>query len=74
MYEQRCASCHGSGGEGSSGPSLAGVADRLTVDDHVAVVRDGRGQMPGWDGTLTDEEIDAVVAYERDVLSVDAGG
>jgi len=74
VYEQRCASCHGSGGEGSSGPSLAGVADRLTVDDHVAVVRDGRGQMPGWDGTLTDEEIDAVVAYERDVLSVDAGG
>ena len=57
-----------------AGPSLAGVADRLSLDDHIAVVRDGRGQMPGWDGTLSDEEIEAVVAYERDVLSGDAGG
>jgi polyvinyl alcohol dehydrogenase (cytochrome) len=73
VYEERCASCHGSGGEGSSGPSLAGVADRLSVEDHTAIVRDGRGQMPGWDGTLTDEEIEAVVAYERDVLSGGGG-
>ena len=45
-----------------------------TVDEHVAVVRDGRGSMPGWDGTLADEEIEAVVDYERTVLSGDAGG
>jgi polyvinyl alcohol dehydrogenase (cytochrome) len=72
VYEERCASCHGGNGEGASGPTLAGVADRLTVDDHVAVVRDGRGQMPGWDGRLSDEEIEAVVDYERSVLSSDA--
>ena len=69
VYQQRCAACHGGSGEGASGPSLAGVADRLSVDDHIAVIRDGRGQMPGWDDTLSDEEIEAVVAYERDVLS-----
>ena len=74
VYQERCAACHGGSGEGASGPSLAGVADRLSVDDHIAVVRDGRGQMPGWDGTLSDEEIEAVVAYERDVLSAGAGG
>jgi polyvinyl alcohol dehydrogenase (cytochrome) len=74
VYQQRCASCHGGNGEGASGPTLSGVADRLTIDDHVAVVRDGRGQMPGWDGRLSDEEIEAVVDYERSVLSGDADG
>jgi polyvinyl alcohol dehydrogenase (cytochrome) len=74
LYQARCASCHGGNGEGSSGPSLAGVADRLTIEDHVAVVRDGRGEMPGWDGSLSDEEIEAVVEYERLVLSEAAGG
>jgi hypothetical protein len=74
VYLQHCASCHGGNGEGSSGPSLAGVADRLSLDEHEAVVRNGRGEMPGWDGTLTDAEIDAVVAYERDVLGVEAAG
>ncbi len=70
VYQQSCASCHGGNGEGSSGPSLVGVAGRLTVDEHVAVVRDGRGSMPAWDGNLTAEEIEAVVDYEREVLSV----
>jgi len=74
VYLQHCASCHGGNGEGSSGPSLAGVADRLGLDEHEAVVRTGRGEMPGWDGTLTDAQIDAVVAYERDVLSAEASG
>jgi mono/diheme cytochrome c family protein len=32
-------------------------------------VRDGRGNMPGWEGTLSAEEIEAVVEYERTVLS-----
>ena len=68
VYQQSCASCHGGAGEGASGPAMAGVADRLTVDQHLAVVRDGLGSMPGWDGTLSDEEIEAVVEYERTVL------
>ena len=53
---------------------MAGVAARLSVEDHTDVVRDGRGEMPGWDGTLSDEEIDAVVDYERSVLSDAADG
>jgi polyvinyl alcohol dehydrogenase (cytochrome) len=69
IYQQSCASCHGGNGEGSSGPSLVDVTERLSVEEHVAVVRDGRGSMPGWGDDLTDEEIDAVVAYEREVLS-----
>ena len=56
-------------GEGATGPALAGVDQRLTIEQHVAVVRDGRGSMPGWAGTLTEEEIGAVVDYERTVLA-----
>jgi polyvinyl alcohol dehydrogenase (cytochrome) len=69
VYRQRCASCHGGSGEGASGPSLVGVDERLTRDEQLAVVRDGRGAMPGWEGTLSDEQIEAVVDHQRTVLS-----
>jgi polyvinyl alcohol dehydrogenase (cytochrome) len=69
VYRQSCAGCHGGSGEGASGPSLAGVDDRLTRDEHIAVVRDGVGSMPPWEGTLSDEEIEAVVDYERESLA-----
>ncbi|HET6948853.1 MAG TPA: cytochrome c, partial [Acidimicrobiales bacterium] len=68
VYARSCALCHGGSGEGASGPALVGVADRLTVEQHLAVVRDGRGRMPAWADSLSPEEIEAVVAYERDVL------
>jgi polyvinyl alcohol dehydrogenase (cytochrome) len=74
VYRQRCAACHGGSGEGANGPSMVGVADRLTRDEHITVVREGRnGKMPAWEGTLTDEEIEAVVDYEREVLSQGQG-
>ena len=66
---QSCAPCHGGTGEGGSGPSLVGVDDRLTRAEHLDVVRDGRGDMPGWDDDLTAEEIEAVVDYQRTVLA-----
>lgn len=68
LYQQRCSACHGDDGRGASGPSLAGVADRLDRDEIADVVRDGRTGMPAWEGTLTDAEIDAVVAYVDDVV------
>jgi cytochrome c551 len=71
VYDASCASCHGGDGQGASGPALTGVDERLSRDEHVEVVREGRGSMPGWEGDLTEEEIDAVVDYERTVL---AGG
>jgi polyvinyl alcohol dehydrogenase (cytochrome) len=69
IYRRSCASCHGGAGEGGSGPTLADVDERLTVALHRAVVQDGKGEMPGWEDTLTDDEIAAVVTYERTVLA-----
>jgi polyvinyl alcohol dehydrogenase (cytochrome) len=71
VYATSCASCHGGTGEGGSGPSLVSVDERLTRDQHIDVVREGRGDMPGWEDDLTAEEIEAVVDYQRTVL---AGG
>ena len=69
IFTQSCAACHGGSGEGGSGPSLEGVDNRMSREEHIAVVTNGRGRMPGWEGTLSDEEIEAVVDYERSVLS-----
>ena len=70
VYATYCARCHGLKGEGGIGPRLAGrVESRYpNVEDQMQVVRDGRAAMPAWSGTLSDDQIDAVVRYEREVL------
>ena len=76
LYRTSCASCHGDRGQGGVGPELTGVASRLTRDQHVTTVRDGRPgtQMPAFGATLTDAEIDAVVDHERSALARPGGG
>lgn len=70
-YTQRCASCHGVSGEGGAGPQMKGVATRLSAEKHLETVRNGRTgtAMIGFKDQLSDEEIQAVVRYEREVLS-----
>lgn len=71
IFGLRCASCHGSEGEGGVGPSFVGVTDRIPdVADHEAVVRGGRNAMPGFEGVLSDEQIELVVRFERETLDV----
>ncbi|HEY3141457.1 MAG TPA: PQQ-binding-like beta-propeller repeat protein [Acidimicrobiales bacterium] len=69
IYRQSCAACHGPEGQGGRGPSLEGIDQRMSLDEHLAVVQKGRGNMPAWEDSLTPEEIDAVVEYERTVLA-----
>ena len=70
VYVANCARCHGTSGEGRIGPRLAGrVGDRFPdIADQISVVEGGRGLMPGFEGRLSDEQIRAVVRYEREVL------
>lgn len=60
-----CISCHAGDGSGRSAPPLRGVSDRLTAADQLWVVARGRGQMQAFESTLTQDEIQAVVAYTR---------
>jgi mono/diheme cytochrome c family protein len=71
VFGARCASCHGSGGGGGTGPRLAGTVLETYPDvaDQALVVTDGRQSMPAFGGTLNNEQIEAVVRYTREVLS-----
>ncbi|MFV0526399.1 MAG: c-type cytochrome [Acidimicrobiales bacterium] len=71
IYQANCASCHGSEGQGGIGWKLNdGQALERYPDpaDEAAVVADGRSGMPAFGAKLSAEEIDAVVAYTREVL------
>lgn len=71
VFTDNCATCHGNRGQGGTGPRLGSgaVVERYPdADDHRAVVVNGRGRMPAWGARLTDDEIDAVVRYEREGL------
>jgi mono/diheme cytochrome c family protein len=70
VFVANCARCHGNAGEGGIGPQLADgrVVDRYPdIEDQIAVVTNGRGAMPSFDGALSAAEIRAVVRYEREV-------
>ncbi|OWY62111.1 hypothetical protein B7486_60180 [cyanobacterium TDX16] len=71
LYSQNCASCHGQDGEGGIGPELGGgaVAEAFPdIADQIAVITNGRGNMPSFDGQLTAEQIEAVATFEREEL------
>jgi cbb3-type cytochrome c oxidase subunit III len=73
IYQQQCATCHGSQGEGGVGPPLN--SKKLlqdTVDDVLfSIIRSGvpTTQMPAWSvaygGPLTDQDVRHVVAFIR---------
>jgi cytochrome c6 len=73
VYKAKCATCHGHDGSGNTpvGKSLQ-VAD-LRSDavqsksdaELIQSVTDGKGNMPGFKGNITDDEIHAVVKFVR---------
>ena len=72
IYGGSCASCHGTSGGGGNGPRLDDgrmVAAYPDIADMNLVVAEGLGsQMPGFGGALTQQEIEAVNRYIREVL------
>lgn len=67
-YQARCARCHGPGGAGGLGASLREIETRLDDDEQRDVIINGRNTMPRFGDTLTDEEIDAIIRYSREIL------
>jgi mono/diheme cytochrome c family protein len=69
IFDQHCATCHGANGEGKVGPALAGVAEKYAeIDTQIFLVEQGRGAMPSFRSTLSEEEIRAVVTFERETF------
>jgi len=73
IWAARCATCHGSTGNGGTGPKLAdGKATEKYPDLAVqtSIIANGvGGRMPSFREKLTPDEIDAVARYTREVLS-----
>ncbi|MFP4596811.1 MAG: cbb3-type cytochrome c oxidase subunit II [Persicimonas sp.] len=87
LYEQKCASCHGSDGSGvpQTFPPLAGdpVVTADKPDDHVRIILEGMqgvsidgvdysAAMPGFADSLSDADIAAIVNHERTSWGNDA--
>jgi mono/diheme cytochrome c family protein len=70
IFEQHCAACHGADGRGKVGPSLHGVAEKyVAFESQTLVVAQGRGAMPSFRSTLSNDQIDAVVTFERETFT-----
>jgi len=62
----QCRNCHSLGGEGGQrGPALDAVATRLTEDQLIRQVLQGRGNMPAYGKNLSPPETTALVAFLR---------
>ena len=68
IYRARCQSCHGPSGGGGIGPSIREIETRLDNTEQRTIIVQGRNNMPRFESVLSDEEIDAVVRYVREVL------
>lgn len=68
LYSQFCARCHGGDLSGGIGPAL-GAGSELSERDDAYVsetISGGRGRMPAFARTLSDEQIARVVEFLRD--------
>ena len=74
LYGQKCAICHGKGGQGTAAWKAKGQPDftdskyQASVTDQQISnsIRDGKGKyMPAFKGKLTDQQISSLVAQVR---------
>lgn len=63
LYQNNCASCHGSNREGAppSIPSLVNIGQRRSRADIIKYVREGSGRMPAFD--YLEKNVDEIVDY-----------
>jgi quinoprotein glucose dehydrogenase len=64
-YRNVCASCHGSGREGSGAqiPALLDIGKRLSREQIRAQIRNGGGRMPGFGGSLSADRIEKLTTF-----------
>lgn len=69
LYTGRCAGCHLGSGEGQmvvGAPALRGSAMvKGNITPYIKLVLKGRSAMPGFSRSLKDDELAAILSYER---------
>ena len=69
LYSANCAACHGAEGGGGAGPRLAGNANAAREANVRNLIQYGRGTMPGFGASLSEDELEALTRYVVDTLS-----
>jgi len=72
VFKAKCVTCHGQDGSGTAVGKSLKVADLRSPEiqskpdaELTQAISDGKGNMPGFKGNITDDEIHAVLAYVR---------
>ena len=65
VFDDTCSVCHGRQGGGGIGPDIRTVARKLSFDEQHLLLNTGRGAMPNFSATLSEEEVNAVIAFTR---------
>jgi cytochrome c6 len=72
VYKSKCQTCHGPDGGGTAVGKSLKVADLRSAEvqsksdtELTQVISDGKDNMPGFKGTISDDEIHAVLAHVR---------
>lgn len=63
IYSSRCETCHGSDGQGVSGPALTERVPQLSSCGIVDAVIEGPGQMPSFGDDLDEQQLADLVEY-----------
>jgi mono/diheme cytochrome c family protein len=65
IYSQLCANCHGDDGQKGLGGATDLSTSMQTLAERKAVILNGRGNMPAFKGTLTEQEAEELGAYTQ---------
>ncbi|MCR8845228.1 cytochrome c [Paenibacillus sp. SC116] len=65
VYKNSCLSCHAADLSGKMGPetNLTTVGDRLSKDQIVTVIKEGKGRMPAQGSRVSDEDAEKVASW-----------
>ena len=68
VFEQICANCHASDLSGGIGPALGAGSNAASQDDAFLefTITRGRGRMPSFQHTLSQEQIERVIDFIRE--------
>ena len=63
VFEKNCSKCHGKDGTKKAFGVKSLEKSQLTTAESFNIITNGKGKMPSWKGTLTNEQINQVVEY-----------